>query len=114
MKTVTMTHEERRARREAMAEDILRGESLGVVAATYGVSYGTACLANKLAGVRGIQGPGVKLSTFAILAKLLNSDASLTEIASEFSLTHQRVSQIYGAAIKAGIRVPRRRQGVRQ
>ncbi len=53
----------------------------------------------------------VSVTTYQILADLLNTGDSFAAIGKRTGLTRQRVSQINEKAIKAGIAIPRRPKG---
>jgi DNA-directed RNA polymerase specialized sigma subunit len=51
--------------------------------------------------------------TYEIIAALIHTDKTLTEIADQFQMTRANVSVIYNKARKAGIQIAERIQGVR-
>jgi len=102
-----MTHEERRKRREDIRRSAMSGKALSEISAEFGLDYDY--VKKVCRGIKTRHETHPKAATsFEILADLLNTSQSLSEVARKFQVSRQRVHQIYKEACKAGIKVPQR------
>ena len=104
-----MTHEERHTRRKNISLAIQAGESVAEVARKFQVSARTissACQENGNVTSPRPRRYALAPSTYRIIAKLLNTQDNLAEIARQESLSRERVSQIYRRCRETGIPVP--------
>lgn len=102
---MTLTHEQRAARREAMAKRLLAGDSVGEVAASFGVGCETVYKAKKEYAPHHSAVPLPALSTYKIIAELLLGKPA-ADIATSFGISRQRVSLIRKTCLQAGIKMP--------
>ena len=105
-----MTHEERRERRKQLSAAVAGGMSVPQAAREFGMGCKYAYLACiEFGGLPDGYAKIIHPSSMQILAKLLNTNESISEIARQCKLTHQRISKIYRLAIEAGIKFPHRK-----
>ena len=110
-RSTRLTQPERAARRARLAAEVAAGKSKQEVASEYGVALSLVRTACEEAGVRRESHNTVWPSTFQVIAALANTDATLTDLAREFRVTKQRISQIYLRCLDAGIPVRVRSHG---
>ena len=105
-----MTHPERAARRQAIAEYVRQTKCTVDEAATiFGVTVSTVAGACRAHGVKpAAKSRGLQPNTFKILADLFDATLTVDDIADRRGVTKQRVSQVFVQALKAGIPIPRR------
>ena len=95
-----------------MSEDLAE-MTLEEVCAKYGMTITTIYKTAKELDVdyrSSPRGAPLHLSTYGLLAELLNTDKTLREIADAHGYTHQNISAILQKARAAGIRFPHRRR----
>ena len=113
-----MTHNERHQRRSDIAAAITAGTPAAEMAQRHGMSLSNVYLACKEFGVQSNGASTVKenrvpQSTFSIIAALLNTDRTMIDLAAQFRISKQRVSQIYRRCLDCGIAVRKREAGKR-
>lgn len=114
MITHKMTHQERAERREKIRAELLAGaKSVEELSTEYRVSMATvqALVAPGSRRARRMGGPGVAVSTYKVIARLLNTNDSYRMISSELGCSHQNIHQIAGRMKAAGINFPVRPHG---
>ena len=98
--TVRLTHAERRARRQQIAEYVRSGHTLSQAARRFGVGLYSARLAASEHDV--VATPRAQSSTMSILAALFARGMTRTAAAAECGVSKQYVSQVYAQAVAAG------------
>ena len=105
-----MTHEQRSARRQQIAEHVRdAGDTIGDAARLFGVSIATvrsACLEYRVKWPDSTHEKHV--GSLELIAAMFDSTKSLAEIADSRNVSRQRVSRLFVDAVKAGIPIPRR------
>ena len=109
-----MTHKESRELRRKIWEAMSGGKSRSEVIREFGVSiyfvaramseYGHIPDSGQGVSVGGVTGT-LKRSTFHIIAAMLNTKDSHSDIAKRFNVSKQRISQIHKSCVEAGIPV---------
>ena len=104
-----MTHPERAARRQKIAE-YCREHTQIEAALEYGVSIHTVKAACLTGGVKYRCDNAIASSTYDVIADLVNTDAALPVVGVKHRISRQRIHQIFTRCLKAGIPVrPRAR-----
>lgn len=99
-----MTHAERAERRAAAVEMVRGGKTVAETAGHFGLEYGTVKQACAVAGLVRAAEHTPPRNAFKILAAMLKDPTRrVIDIAREFSVSSQRISQVRHAAIEAGV-----------
>lgn len=104
-----MTHKESAVRRRKMAEEVEAGATLGDVALKYDVEMSTARKACYTAGCLKIG--RARQKTIGIVAELLNTGDTLSQIADRLDMDLTNVARIYRRCVAAGIKIKVRKRG---
>ena len=103
-----MTHAERRKRREAIVDEYKAGATVPALAKKYGL--GASTIHDLLVRLKVLRrkDPEDKLSAYAVLAELQNTNKTLDAIGRAGGITRQRVHQILTTARANGMKFPNR------
>lgn len=107
-----MTRQEKTQRRKDVSNDILAGLSIKEVTEKYDIGYDTVLKACKEHGVI-VKYPNKTRNNkvYKILADLINTQDTLTQIAERHNVTKQYVSIVYTLSREAGIQIQERKHG---
>jgi hypothetical protein len=107
------TQAEKREKRRIVAERIKLGDDPDVVAVEEKVTPQMIWHSCREFGViRPHQQRRPPTRVYEIIAALFDPAKKIKDIAANLKITYQRVSQVYGNAVKAGIPLPERKRGV--
>lgn len=109
-----MLTKEQKVERKEMAASVNKGLSVRDVANQYGVPTSIVYGACGTYGVQNTRRGNLTVSTYEILAELINTNKTLDQIGEEHHVSHQWVTQILRKARQAGIRFPLRRRNRRK
>lgn len=105
-----MTHQQRRQRRQQIADFIGKGASVADACERFEVGLSTVDYACKEHGVL-LKRKALKHTAYAILADLMAMDGTVKDVAERHGVTWQSVYQMMKKARAAGINVKARRKG---
>ena len=100
----TMTHPQRRARRERILAEIVAGKGLALLCKKYGLSAATIEDVAHSNGHYFEYKPPQFVSPLIVLRKLLDGQ-SAASIAREYGVSRQRIDQIKKEAVEAGFKI---------
>ena len=107
---MVFTHTDRTQRRLLMAQHVARGHTLADTASHFGVTpqpVRSACVQHGQP-TRNEQLGTLATGSYSVLADLLNTKHSLSEVARRRRSTRQRVFSVMKQAIKSGIQIKER------
>jgi hypothetical protein len=103
-----MTGEKRRQIRKNIADDVLSGMTIKELCKKYKVSMHQVHMACKEHGVQPPLHIKLQASTYSVIADLINTNKSFSQIGREKYITRQRVEQVYHRCKETGIPVKSR------
>lgn len=113
-----MTHNERKHRRQLIAEEVDNGASYVQIVKKWGVTTATIRNSCREHGISLLLADSKLVHTFKvgslrIVAELLNTEDPHERIAARLGISRTRVYQVQAAAKEAGITIPKRVRSIR-